>query len=142
MDTNSQIYHALMRRRSEIAGQINHLERLVAKAKTEIKHLDATLAIMGYDVPNIKFRAKTTGTAGLFHRGELGRLIVTILRESPNGATIPEIAMQIATDKAWETADKRFITALVDKIGKRMSKMKTRYGMRCDRINDSWVWTV
>ncbi|MFZ1813804.1 MAG: hypothetical protein WBO55_02995 [Rhizobiaceae bacterium] len=142
MDTNSPTYHALMRRRSEIAGQINHWEAQVSKAKCDLTHIDATLAIMGYDVPNIRFRAKTTGTAGLFHRGELGRLMLTHLRMNKDGLTIGEIAFRIASDKAWNAEDKRFMIALADKIGKHASKIKARYGLRCDNVNGDWVWRV
>lgn len=142
MDTASPVYHAITKRRSEIAGEINHLETQIAKRRGELIHLDAALAIMGYDVPNLKFRAKTTGTAGLFHRGELPRLIVQHLRENADGLQLSEIAQRIASDKAWNTADRRFMVALADKIGKQASKMRKRYGLVCEKVGEGWIWRV
>lgn len=114
----------------------------MAQAKCDLVHIDATLALLGYDVPNIKFRAKTTGTAGLFHRGELGRLIVGCLRENKDGLTIGELSLRIAGNKGWDTNDERFMVALSDKVGKMASKMKQRYGMHCEFENGDWVWRV
>ncbi len=140
MDTNSPVYHGLFTRRAEIEGYINHLETCLEKAKSEVLHLNATLGIMGYDVPSLKIRAKTIGTAGLFHRNELGRLILAKLRETPAGLPVYRIAELIARDKGWDTQDKRFMTALADKIGKRVSKMKKRYGLDSVLEDGGWIW--
>ncbi len=129
MDTDSPVYHALMKRRSEIAGSVSHLNTQVKKLRGQLVHLDATLAIMGYDVSNLNHHAIKACTSGLFHRNELGRLILEKLRESKNGLCACEIARLITLDKGWEVQDKRLMTALTTKIGKRLAKMRTRYGV-------------
>lgn len=139
---NSPVYHALMRRRSEIAGTINNLEEKASVCRGELKHIDATLGIMGYDVPNLKFRAKTTGTAGLFHRGEIVRLVLQSLREAGKPLQVTQIAELIAKEKEWDLDDKRFITALADKVGKGMAKMKKRYNLKSENVDGIWLWSI
>ena len=131
-----------MRRRSEIAGTIKHLENKAAVCRGELKHIDATLGIMGYDVPNLKFRVKSTGTAGLFHRGEFPRLILKSLREAGKPLQVTQIAEMIAKEKEWDVQDKRFITALTDKAGKVMARMRRRYGLESEVRNGVWFWSI
>ena len=139
---NNPVYHALMRRRSEIAGTVRHLENKAAICRGELKHIDATLGIMGYDVPYLKFRVKSTGTAGLFHRDELPRLILKSLRDAKTSLQVTQIAEFIAKEKEWDLEDKRFITALTDKVGKVLAKMKKRYTLKSENVNGLWLWRI
>ncbi len=142
MDTDSPVYHALMKRRSEITGSVSHLNTQVKKLKGELGHLDATLGIMGYDVSNLNQHAIKACTSGLFHRNELGRLILGNLREHKNGLCTFEIARLIILDKGWGAHDKRLMTALTTKIGKRLAKMRTRYGVDSRLVDGEWVWKI
>jgi hypothetical protein len=139
---NNPVYHALMRRRSEIAGTVRHLENKAAVCRGELKHIDATLGIMGYDVPNLKFRVKSTGTAGLFHRGEFPRLILKSLREAESALQVTQIAEFIAKEKEWDLQDKRFISALSDKTGKVMARMRKRYHLKSEVVEGIWIWSL
>lgn len=142
MDESSPVYHALLERRREIAGNILHLEGCVAKARSELIHLDAALEIMGFDVPERRKRPKQSGTAGLFHQNELPRLILQMLRGSPEGLSCGAMAAIISRDKGWDAGDKRFQTALADKISKKLTRMKSRYGLRCTGADAGFLWSI
>ncbi|WP_157038107.1 MULTISPECIES: hypothetical protein [Chelativorans] len=64
--------HALLRRCSEIAGEILHLDSQVKKLRADLKHLDAALKVMGY-VNEDALPVRKACTSGIFHRKELGR---------------------------------------------------------------------
>lgn len=142
MDTSSPVYHALLARRREIAGNIQHLEQCIAKARHDLVHMDATLEIMGFDVPVERKRPKQSGTAGLFHRNELPRLILEMLRGAPDGLLACTMAETISRDKGWDTADKRFQVALTDKIGRVAYKMKDRHDLACESSSEGQTWRL
>lgn len=142
MNENSPTFRALITRRNEIAGQINHLHECITKAQTELEHLHAALEIMGYDVPQSKLRPKTTGTAGLFHRNEFPRLILQILKAHQGGLTCPQIAEHISRDKGWDTNDRRFQVALSKKVGKKLARIKRKYGLSCEKREQEYYWGI
>ena len=142
MNENSHIFHALITRRNEIAGQINHLHECITRAQGELKHLNATLEIMGYDVPESQLRPKATGTAGLFHRNEFPRLIIQMLRSHERGLTVHQIAEFISRDKGWDTGDRRFQVALSKKVGKKLNRIKQKYGLICEKRGQRFYWSA
>jgi hypothetical protein len=142
MDTNAHVFHALIRRRDEIANDIARFRQQIAEATTAIEHLDATLVLFGYEVPGSTAKPKLPNTAGIFHRGEHMRLIISALKAAPDGLTPTELAIAIAKAKDWDTADSRFIAALADKSRKAAAHMKVRYGVTSEQTARGWVWRV
>lgn len=133
--------HALLRRRSEIAGSILHLDAQVAKLRADLKHLDAALEIMGYVRPEAP-PARKACTSGLFHRKELNRLLTVLLRASPEGMQASELAIAIARDKGWATDEKPFTVALTDKVSRALSKLKVQDRAAFENCEAGYIWRL
>jgi hypothetical protein len=133
--------HGLLRLRSEMAGQISHLEIQVDKLRADLLHVDATLRILGHIGEESSLPIRKACTAGIFHRKELARLIVGHLRDS-NGMVASELAVAISRDKGWETDDVRFQKSLVEKISRAMTKMKARGLIHCQNEDRGYVWRL
>ncbi|EKF17624.1 hypothetical protein [Nitratireductor pacificus] len=138
---NDVVIHGLLRRRSEIAGEILHLDGQVEKLRADLKHLDAALKVMGY-VNEDAFPVRKACTSGLFHRKELGRLVVGHLRSSTDGLQARDIALAISRDKGWETDDQRFQKALTDKVSRALSKMKVSGRADYENAQSGCVWRL
>ena len=121
-DSDPVIY-GLAARRSELSGLVAHLEGQLGEAKADLIHIDAVLAMWGVDAPDKTIRAKKATTAGLFHAKELPRRVRGVLKDCAEGATSKEIARRISLDKGWDHDDKRFQSALADKITRLMCEM-------------------
>jgi len=139
---NDQVVHGLAKRRSELQGLVNHLDNEMSKTKADIAHIDAVLSMWGIESPALKIRAKASGTAGLFHRGELPRSCMKMIRQSENGLTSYQMARQISLDKGWDVNDKRFQVALVDKVTKLMDKVRRQGRLSSEQSGNGVVWHV
>lgn len=143
MDTNSPVYHGLVNRRREIEGYISQLEDKLALARGEVAHLNASLHILGYDVPAIKTKPKGSGTAGLFHKNELPRMLLMKLRANPNGLSVAQLTQQVIQDKGWGEPEKPFVIELSKKIGKILARMRKRHGnVQDNKVRNGWIWRV
>ena len=105
---NDPVIHGLLRRQSEIAGCIGHLEAQVSSLRSDLLHVDAALRIVGYAGEDSALPVRKACTSGLFHRKELTRLVTAILRANTDGLQASEIAITIARDKGWSTDEKPF----------------------------------
>lgn len=138
---NDPVIHGLLRRRSEIAGSIGHLEIQITSLRADLKHIDAALRIVGYAGDDAALPVRKACTSGLFHRKELTRLVTGILRDSePMQAS--EIAIAIARDKGWSTDEKPFQVALTDKVSRALSKLKIQGRAAFEDCQAGYVWRL
>lgn len=136
---NDPVIHGLLRRRSEIAGSIGHLEIQITSLRADLKHIDATLRIVGYVGDDAALPVRKACTSGLFHRKELTRLVTAILRNS-DGMQASEIAIAIASDKGWSTDEKPFQVALTDKVSRALSKLKIQGRAAFEDCEAGYIW--
>jgi hypothetical protein len=141
MESDQTIF-GLLRRRSEIAGAIEHLDGKVAGLRADLLHIDAALRIMGYDGPECALPIRKACANGIFHRKELPRLSMALLRANGDGLQASEIAFKIATDKGWDTSEKRFQVSLTDKVSRAMSKLKTKGLANLEICETGYVWRM
>lgn len=139
MDTASPVFHALMRRRNELAGEVKHFQDMAEAKRRDLDHINQTLVIMGYPVPGTK--PKAVRTSGLFFKGELPRMILEQLRTAPEGITARQIAVQITEAKLWEP-EPNFMSALTAKVGRQLDKMRKRYRLVMEGSGRDCVWRL
>jgi hypothetical protein len=73
---------ALKHRRSKLLGEIFVLNRQIRNKRTQIAHLDATLKMFDPDYESGSMKAKRYHRPPMFGHGELGRAILSVMRES------------------------------------------------------------
>lgn len=139
---NDPAIHGLLRRRSEIAGSIVHLEAQVSNLRADLLHVDATLRIMGHLGDEVALPVRKACTSGLFHRKELTRLVTSHLRSAPNGMSAVELALTISRDKGWDTDDRRFQVSLTDKMSRCLSRLKVQGHTIFEDREDGYMWRL
>ena len=102
---------ALVRKRAEIAGEIEAAEKRVARLRADLLHLDATLRLFDAEAEPLAIPPKRPWRrTGWFRNGELPRRVLDTLR-----ATAPEplcaggITARIMADKGLEAGDGRAV---------------------------------
>lgn len=82
----SHVVHGLVRKRAELAGEIEEAEQALAVLRQKLQHIDGALAVFGYGDTKL-IRPKRPARATLFQNGELVRFILHKLRmEGPKTA--------------------------------------------------------
>jgi hypothetical protein len=97
---------ALVRKRAELAGELEQLDRRTRQLRADIVHLDAAMAIVdpsrcaAADVPRLSAQPRPAWLANL------GRLILDVLRGAPEPMTAREIAVEIMRLAGNDTGDR------------------------------------
>jgi hypothetical protein len=97
---------ALRNKRAELAGTLRQLEQQLARERTNLAHLDATMRLFDPNIrpKDIRPRQRRTHNAW-FRHGECLRLIYDELREATQPVTTRELAERIMRVKAIPVAD-------------------------------------
>ena len=97
---------ALRNKRAELAGTLRQLEQQLARERTNLTHLDATMRLFDPNIrpKDIRPRQRRTHNAW-FRHGECLRLIYDELREATQPVTTRELTERIMRVKAIPAAD-------------------------------------
>src|SRR6187551_692853 len=98
---------ALIRKRAEMAGEVEATQQRLHQMRADLAHLDAAIRIMSPDTDPEAIRPKKPSRNGCdwFGRGELARMVLDVLREAQGPLTSMEIARAVLTAKGMEPGD-------------------------------------
>lgn len=132
---------SLIKERKNVLSRLRDHERIVCDLQTTIAHIDATLFHLGY-YPDGALAPKKPMAAGLFYKGELPRIVLTLLRKHPDGISLRDLVEMVCDQKGWENDDKRFNRELRLKISRALDHQKMRGVI--ERLGDGavGVWKI
>jgi hypothetical protein len=102
---NDHAIHALKDKRSEIIGQIRHLEAEIRKLRTGLSHVDGTLRIFSPETALQDEKGKPVRIKGYFRFKEIPVLCLTILRSEAKPITVRTLAKAIVAAKGLPVDD-------------------------------------
>lgn len=123
----SPVIHALVRKRAELAGEIDDLNRRITAARARIAHVDGCLALFGYQREPKDIRPVRKRHAQLFQRGQLTRTVLDILREAERPMANREVAAEIVRRVGWDMDDAALLSAVtvrVKDVRKRLNRVE------------------
>ena len=117
-DGNSFVLPGLVRKRAELAGDIERTQADLQRMIRELENLDSTIRLFDadYQVELIKpkaFRPPDDWSK----RGEMTRIILGILRQAAEPLTTRDIALQLMTERALDTGNVRFLRLMTKRCG-------------------------
>jgi len=96
----------LIKRRAELAGELHRHHEAIGKLAKDLEHLDATLRIISPDFEPESIAAKFRPPDDWSHRGQMSRMILSILRTAKEPLTSREIASQMILERGLAMDDK------------------------------------
>lgn len=113
--SESHAISALRRKRAELSGELVELETRRRALSTKISHVDETLKLMGFEGnPNdIPARRKR---GWIFKRGQLQRIVFSVLRDAEGPIQNREIAAQVIYSMGWDTQDEELEALIAGKV--------------------------
>lgn len=101
------VISALSKKRAELSGDIERLQRELSDKIAALEKLDATLLLFdpSYEIASIKPKAFRP-PADWSKRGEMTRIILGIMRKASEPLTSSDIAAQLIVERALERTDK------------------------------------
>ena len=110
----SHVVSALVKKRAELAGEVQRIDERRTALKAHIAHIDAVLRLFAYagDPALIKPRRRRNW---IFRRGELQRMVYDIEREADRPLQKDEIAAMVLDRKGW-AHDPDLLDTVADRV--------------------------
>lgn len=111
------LLHALIRKRAELAGKIEHNQLALRRLIGELDHIDATIRIFepSVDVGQIPSRPVPPRHAAF--KGEVTRLVLKMLRETAEPLTSRDVARQLMKDRGLDPESGELSVIMVKRVG-------------------------
>ena len=131
----------LIDERKNVVSRLRDHEKICRELKGTLHNIDKTLRHFGY-YPDGAVAPKKPMSAGLFYKGEMPRLILSILRENPEGVGLRYIVEAVCHRKGWESDDERFNRELRLKVSRTLDRQKLKG--TAQRVGDEavGVWKI
>lgn len=107
----------LVAKRSEIAGQIEHVQTQLRQLIIDLDNLDATIRIFRPDIDLEEIRPKPFPPRHAAFKGEIMRVVMGALRTADRPLTGPEITLQVMAERGLNTADPRLLKLVGKRVG-------------------------
>ncbi len=113
----THVISALVTRRSELAGEIEHTQQRVKQLIHDLENLDSTIRLFDgdYRVEAIKpkgFRPPADWAS----RGEMSRIILDILRQAAEPLTSQDIARELIVSRGLDVADVKLLRKMTKRV--------------------------
>lgn len=108
----------LVKRRAELAGEIERTHEALRKMVIDLEHLDSTIVQFDPSYAPEGIRAKTfRPPADWSKRGEMTRVILSVMRVASEPLTTREIAYQLLVERALDKEDQRLVRLMSKRVG-------------------------
>jgi len=130
----------LVKRRAELAGDIENAHEALRKMVHDLEHLDATIQQFdpNYLVEAIRPKAFRP-PKDWANRGEMTRICLSILRMSAEPMTTRDIAYQLLMERALDKSDQRLLRLMTKRVGVAMRHQRDNGIVRSLEYN---LWEI
>lgn len=124
---NKYALAALKDKRATLAGEIAQLKNKLAWAESQLKHVDATLALFDPNLDPDQIAAKRPKKrVKLFRQGELNRLILDVLRTACGPQRTQDVVTLVMAALGHDETAR---TALAPRVRGNLQYLQTKAGM-------------
>lgn len=115
---NVFVLNGLVKRRAELAGDIEAAHDALRKMIVDLENIDATILQFdsNFQVESIKPKAFRP-PKDWANRGQMTRLCLSILRQAAEPLTARDIALQLLTERALNREDQKLLRLMTKRVG-------------------------
>lgn len=114
----SHVVSALVKKRAELAGDIENTHARLRQMVNDLEKLDATLLLFDPSIPIESIKPKAfRPPQDWANRGEMTRIALSILRQATEPLTTRDIALQMLVERALPPEDKRLLALMSKRVG-------------------------
>lgn len=134
----------LVKKRGELAGEIERTHERLRQLVNDLEHLDGTLRIVAPDMELETIRPKAFRPPDDWaKRGQMARLVLSILRTSKEPLTTREIAAQMLLERAMDAEDQRMLRLMTKRVGVALREQRDKgRAASVDGPGQFQLWTI
>jgi hypothetical protein len=143
-DGNSFVLPGLVRKRAELAGDIERTQMDLKRMIRDLESLDATIRLFDADYQVEAIKPKTfRPPEDWAKRGEMTRIILDVLRQAAEPLTTRDIAFQLMTERALDTSDDKLLRLMTKRCGVALRGARDRGVVRSSQGTGQYmVWEI
>jgi sigma54-dependent transcription regulator len=107
----------LIKKRAELAGEIEAAQSRLRMLVIDLDHLDATIRLFKPDIDLEDIRPKPLPPQHHAFKGEVTRIVLDTLRQSTKPMTTNELAQHVMAERGLNTADKKLVRVIGKRVG-------------------------
>ena len=108
---------ALIDKRAELAGCIEHTQTQLRQLVIDLDHLDATIRQFKPDIDLEDIRPKPMPPRHSAFRGQVVRIVLDTLKQSPEPMTSHDLALHVMAERGLNTADRGLVKTVQKRVG-------------------------
>jgi len=114
---NEHTINGLIRKRSEIAGQIEHAQSTLRQFIIDLDNIDAALRIFKPDIALEEIRPRPLPPRNAAFKGQVTQAILSYLRNAKGPLTTKQIAEKVMIDRGLNSLDKALARIIMKRVG-------------------------
>lgn len=141
---NSFVLPGLVRKRAELAGDIERTQADIQRMIGELEALDATIKLFDADYKVEAIRPKTfRPPPDWAHRGEMTRIVLNVLRMAAEPLTTNEIALELMKERALDVGNVDLRRLMIKRCGVALRGQRNRGFVRSSQGPGQYmVWEI
>ncbi len=140
---NEHVLAGLVRKRAEIAGQLEVAQTQVRQLIIDVDNVDATIRLFAPDMDLEEIRPKPVPPRHTAFHGEISRIILTCLRETGLPLTTKDITLRVMGNRGLNIADPRLTWTVQKRVGANLRNLRAKGKVMSDHgkgSNLQWDW--
>jgi hypothetical protein len=108
---------ALVAKRAELAGLIEHHQAKVRQLMIDLDAIDQSLRLFKPDIELDDIKPKPLPPRHAAYKGEISRVVLATLRNARRPCTTQELTMHVMAERGMNTADRRLVKTISKRVG-------------------------
>jgi len=122
---NAFVVSGLIKRRAELAGDIEKAHEALRKMVLDLENLDATILQFEPDFRVEAIRPKAfRPPKDWSNRGQMTRIVLSILRQAAEPLTSRDIALELLVERALDKNDQRLLRLMTKRVAVALREQK------------------
>jgi hypothetical protein len=134
---------ALIKKRSDLAAEIEHLQNRLRQTVIQLDHVESTLRIFKPDIDLGEFMPRRIPTAHHAFRGEVSRIILDTLRATECPLSTAQLAEAVMRERGLDVGDKVLRRTILRRTGACLRHWKHRGSVKSfGPKNEMHFWEI
>ena len=129
---NEHVLSGLIRKRAEIAGQLEAAQMQVRQLIIDVDNVDATIRLFAPDIDLEEIRPKPVPPRHTAFHGEVSRLVLEVLRDTAGPLTTKDLTRRVMEARSLNLADPRLVVTVGKRVGASLRNLRARGMVRSD----------
>lgn len=126
MSENEHVLSGLLRKRAEIAGELQAAQAAVRQHIIDLDAVDATIRLFSPNIELEDIRPKPLPARHAAYKGEVSRIIFDTLRERQRPMTSEELAQHVMATRDLNSADKGLLRMVTKRVASCLRHYRNR----------------